>query len=279
MVPTAGIGFKPCYFDEATASPAAGLWFEVHPENYMVDGGPRLAMLRALRDARPLSFHGVGLSLAGADEPDRAHLARLKRLVDDFSPVFVSEHLAWSRQGETCFPDLLPFPRTLESFVRIARNVEIVQRALGRQIMVENPSLYVALDGHELSETDFLRRLVKRTGCRLLIDVNNVAVSANNLRFDPFAYLDALPHDAIGEIHLAGHSADPIHGDTLLIDSHDAPVSETVWTLYEHLLSRTGPIPTLIERDGNLPAFELLMEERDRAAAIMRTPRKVAAYG
>jgi len=277
MVPTAGIGFKPCYFDEATASPAAGLWFEVHPENYMVDGGPRLAMLRALREARPVSFHGVGLSLAGADEPDRAHLARLKRLVEDFRPMFVSEHLAWSRQGEICFPDLLPFPRTLESFVRIARNIEIVQRTLGRQILIENPSLYVTLDGHELSETDFLRRLVKRTGCRLLIDVNNVAVSANNLGFDAFSYLDALPHDAIGEIHLAGHKPDPVHGDVLLIDSHDAPVCETVWALYEHLLSRTGPIPTLIERDGNLPSFEALMAERDRAAAIMRTPRKVAA--
>jgi hypothetical protein len=279
MVPTAGISFKPCYFDEATASPAAGLWFEVHPENYMVDGGPRLAMLRALREARPLSFHGVGLSLAGADEPDRAHLARLKRLVDDFRPMLVSEHLAWSRQGETCFPDLLPFPRTLESFVRIARNIEIAQRALGRQILIENPSLYVALDGHELGESDFLRRLVKRTGCRLLIDVNNVAVSANNLGFDPYAYLDALPHDAIGEIHLAGHSADPVHGEALLIDSHDAPVSDMVWALYEHLLGKTGPVPTLIERDGNLPAFDALMEERDRAAAIMRTPRKVAAYG
>jgi uncharacterized protein (UPF0276 family) len=277
MVPTAGIGFKPCYFDEAIASPAAGLWFEVHPENYMVDGGPRLHMLRALRDARPLSFHGVGLSLAGADEPDPAHLARLKRLVDDFGPILVSEHLAWSRQGEICFPDLLPFPRTLESFVRIARNIEIVQRSLGRQILIENPSLYVALDGHELSETDFLARLVKRTGCRLLIDVNNVLVSANNLGFDPYAYLDALPHEAIGEIHLAGHTPDPVNGEALLIDSHDAPVCEDVWALYEYLLALTGPIPTLIERDGNLPPFEDLMEERDRAAMIMRTPRKVAA--
>jgi uncharacterized protein (UPF0276 family) len=277
MVPTAGIGFKPCYFDEATVSPAAGLWFEVHPENYMVDGGPRLHMLRALRDARPLSFHGVGLSLAGADEPDPAHLARLKRLVDDFAPVLVSEHLAWSRGGDICFPDLLPFPRTLESFVRIARNIEIVQRSLGRQVLIENPSLYVALDGHELGETDFLARLVKRTGCRLLVDVNNVLVSANNLGFDAYAYLDALPHDAIGEIHLAGHTPDPVHGAALLIDSHDAPVCEEVWALYEHLLAMTGPVPTLIERDGNLPPFEELMEERDRAAIMLRTPRKMAA--
>jgi len=278
MTPTAGLGFKPCFFDEAIAWPAAGLWFEVHPENYMVDGGPRLAMLRALRETRPLSFHGVGLSLAGAAEPDRAHLGRLKKLVDDYKPVLVSEHLAWSREGSTCFPDLLPFPRTLEALLRIARNIDIVQNALGRQILIENPALYVTLDGHDFVETDFLRRLVRKTGCRLLVDVNNVAVSANNLGFNPYHYLDALPLDAIGEIHLAGHRQDPVHGDALLIDSHDAPVSEQVWALYDDLLDRTGPVPTLIERDGNLPPFAELMEERDRAASLMRTPRKAVRY-
>ena len=278
MTPTAGLGFKPCHFDEAIAEPAAGLWFEVHPENYMVDGGPRLAMLRALRESRPLSFHGVGLSLAGAAEPDRAHLARLRKLVDDYRPMFVSEHLAWSREGTTCFPDLLPFPRTLEALLRIARNIDIVQHALGRQIMIENPSLYVELEGHDFAEADFLRQLVKKTGCRLLVDVNNVAVSANNLGFDPYLYLDALPADAIGEIHLAGHRPDPEHGDALLIDSHDAPVSEQVWGLYDDLLERTGPVPTLIERDGNLPPFAELMAERERAAALMRTPRRQVRY-
>ncbi len=278
MTPTAGIGFKPCFFNEALAEPAAGLWFEIHPENYMVDGGPRLALLRALREARPLSFHGVGLSLASAAEPDRAHLARLKSLVDDYRPMFVSEHLAWSREGTTCFPDLLPFPRTLEALLRIARNIDIVQHTLGRQILIENPSLYLALEGHDFAETDFLRQLVKKTGCRLLIDVNNVAVSANNLGFDPNAYLDALPFDAIGEIHLAGHRPDPEHGDALLIDSHDAPVSEQVWALYDDLLDRIGPVPTLIERDGNLPPFAELMDERERAAALMRTPRKAVRH-
>lgn len=278
MTPTAGLGFKPCHFDEAIAEPAAGLWFEVHPENYMVDGGPRLAMLRALREARPLSFHGVGLSLAGAAEPDKAHLARLRKLVDDYRPIFVSEHLAWSREGTTCFPDLLPFPRTLEALLRIARNIDIVQHALGRQIMIENPSLYIQLDGHDFAETDFLGQLVKKTGCRLLIDVNNVAVSANNLGFDPYLYLDALPADAVGEIHLAGHRPDPEQGDALLIDSHDAPVSEQVWALYDDLLDRIGPVPTLIERDGNVPCFAELMEERERAAALMRTPRRQVRY-
>lgn len=278
MSPTAGLGFKPCFFDEAIAEPAAGLWFEIHPENYMVDGGPRLALLRALRAARPLSFHGVGLNLAGAAEPDRTHLARLKTLVDEYRPMLVSEHLAWSREGTRCFPDLLPFPRTLEALLRIARNIDIVQHMLGRQILIENPSLYVALEGHDFAETDFLRQLVKKTGCRLLVDVNNVAVSANNLGFDPYAYLDALPADAIGEIHLAGHRPDPEHGDALLIDSHDAPVSEQVWALYDDLLDRIGPVPTLIERDGNLPPFAALMAERERAAALLRTPRQAVRY-
>ena len=277
MTPTAGIGFKPIHFEEALAAPPAGLWFEVHPENYMVAGGPRLFMLEALREARPLSLHGVGLSIAGAAAPDRAHLDRLKRLVDRFEPFLVSEHLAWSVQDGLYFPDLLPFPRTTEALLRIVRNIDIVQAALGRPILIENPSLYIPLDGHEWSEPDFLRQLVRRTGCGLLVDVNNVAVSANNLGFEPVAWLDALPFEAIGEIHLAGHRPDPQHGAALLIDSHDEPVSEDVWALYEHLVARTGSRPTLIERDGNLPAFAELLEERDRAAASLYLPREVAA--
>jgi uncharacterized protein len=277
MDPTAGLGFKPIHFEEALAEPAAGLWFEVHPENYMVEGGPRLTMLHALREARPLSLHGVGLSLAGATEPDRAHIARLKRLADRFEPFLISEHLAWSVQDGRYFPDLLPFPRTTEALLRIGRNIDIVQSALGRPILIENPSLYVALDGHDWSETDFLKQLVKRTGCGLLLDVNNVAVSAANLGFDPYAYLDALPFAAIGEIHLAGHRPDPELGEALLIDSHDAPVDERVWALYDYLIALAGPRPTLIERDGNLPAFADLLAERDRAAAIMAAPCREAA--
>ena len=277
MTPTAGLGFKPIHFEEALAAPAAGLWFEAHPENYMVEGGPRLAMLEALRGRRPLSLHGVGLSLAGAAEPDRAHLARLKRLCDRFEPFLVSEHLAWSNGGGRYFPDLLPFPRTTEALLRIGRNIERVQDWLGRRILIENPSLYVAIDGHEWSESDFLAQLVRRTGCGLLVDVNNVAVSANNLGFDPLSYLDALPADSIGEIHLAGHRPDPVHGGALLIDSHDSPVAESVWALYDRLVARAGPVPTLIERDGNLPAFDDLLAERDRAAALLRAPLRAAA--
>ena len=271
MTPTAGLSFKPVHFEQAMACPAEGLWFEVHAENYMVDGGPRLAMLDALRQRFPLSFHGVGLSLASADEPDRDHLVRFKRLIDRFEPFLVSEHLAWSRHDGTSFPDLLPFPRTNEALELVARNIDITQSALGRQILIENPSLYLQLEGHEWPESLFLGELVKRTGCGLLIDVNNVFVSASNLGFNPISYLDALPRGVIGEIHLAGHAPDPLLGRSLLIDSHDAPIADEVWELYDWLLALCGKHrpPTLIERDDNLPEFEELLSERTRAACMM----------
>jgi uncharacterized protein (UPF0276 family) len=271
MTPTAGLSFKPIHLEQAMACPAAGLWFEVHAENYMVDGGPRLATLEGLRKRFPLSIHGVGLSLAGAEKPNREQLTRLKSLIDRFDPFLVSEHLAWSRLGETSFPDLLPFPRTSEALEIIARNIDITQDALGRQILIENPSLYLQLSGHEWPESLFLAELVKRTGCGLLIDVNNVFVSASNLGFNPISYLDALPRGVIGEIHLAGHAPDPLLGQSLLIDSHDAPIAEEVWELYDWLLALCGEHrpPTLIERDDNLPDFEELLAERDRAACMM----------
>jgi len=266
---TAGVGFKPEHFENAVASPADGLWFEVHAENYIVEGGPRLAMLEALRSARPLSLHGVGLSLAGIEEPDPQHLTGLKQLIDRFEPTLVSEHLAWSRSGADCFPDLLPFPRTNELLDIVRRNIEITQDRLGRRILIENPSLYLNLAGHDWSETDFLGELVRRTGCGLLIDANNIHVSATNLGFDSHAYIDALPPTAVAQYHLAGHSIDPEFGASLLIDSHDQPIAEAVWLLYERLLERIGRRPTLIERDGNIPPFDELMAERDRAAALL----------
>lgn len=269
MPPTAGLGFKPEHFDAALASPAVGLWFEVHPENYMAAGGPRPAMLEALRQERPLSLHGVGLSLAADADPDREHLARLRAMVERYQPQLVSEHLAWSAWRDAYHPDLLPFPRTHSALARIARNVDIVQTALRRPILVENPSLYMPLDGHEMSETDFLAELVRRTGCGLLLDVNNVYVSARNLGFSAEAYLDAVPAEAVGEIHLAGHAPDPALGEALLIDSHGAPVAEPVWRLYERLVGRIGGRPTLIERDDDIPAFDVLMQERDRAQAVL----------
>lgn len=265
----AGVSFKPQHAAEALAAEAKGLWFEVHAENYMADGGPRLAALLALAERLPISLHGVGLSLASDERPDAAHLARWRRLVERVRPALISEHLAWSRPGGGYVPDLLPFPRTREALARIAGNVAAMQDAVGRQVLVENPALYLPLAGHEMPETEFLGELVHRTGCGLLVDVNNVFVSARNLGYAPEAYLDALPAEAIGEIHLAGHSADPKLGEALLIDSHDAPVAEAVWSLYARLIARVGPKPTLIERDDKIPAFAELMAERDRAQRVL----------
>jgi uncharacterized protein (UPF0276 family) len=268
MPPTAGLGLKSQHYAEALAAEAEGLWFEVHPENYMAAGGPRLRWLAAIRDKRPLSLHGVGLSLAADADPDPAHLAALKALVDRFEPFVVSEHLAWSAWRGVHQPDLLPFPRTRAALDRIAANIGRTQDALGRAILVENPSLYLSLTGHDLDETDFLAELTRRTGCGLLVDVNNVFVSASNLDYAAEAYLDALPAGAIGEIHLAGHGVDE-GGSSLLIDTHGAPVAEPVWALFRRLIARIGPRPTLIERDDDIPAFAVLMAERDRADGML----------
>jgi uncharacterized protein (UPF0276 family) len=275
MTPAAGLGFKPQHFSEALASPAAGLWFEVHAENYMVDGGPRLALLEELRRPRPLSLHGVGLSLGRANEPDADHLAALKRLVDRFQPDLVSEHLAWSRLDGRSFPDLLPVPRTHESLNHLSANIGRVQDALGREILIENPTYYLPLQHHQWSETSFLRELARRSGCKLLIDVNNVAVGANNIGFDAAAWLSEIPANLVGEIHLAGHSLDA--DGRLLIDSHDASISERVWNLYQGFIASVGPRPTLIERDGNVPSFAELMLERDRAQSILEKEVRLAA--
>ena len=268
---SAGLGFKPEHFSAAmspiAAGSVAGLWFEVHAENYMVAGGPRLAMLTELAQHYPLSLHGVGLSLAGPELPDPAHLAALARLEERFVPFLVSEHLAWSRLGERCFPDLLPFPRTTAALQQIARNIDVTQTALGRTILIENPSHYLALDGHEWDEIDFLIETVRRTGCGLLLDINNVAVSAHNLGFDAGAWLDAFPAALVGEIHLAGNSPDPALD--LRIDSHGAPIAEDVWALFARFVARSGRRPTLIERDADVPPFAELLRERNRAAAIL----------
>jgi uncharacterized protein (UPF0276 family) len=268
MPPTAGLGLKSQHYAEALAAEDEGLWFEVHPENYMAAGGPRLRWLEAIGDKRPLSLHGVGLSLAADADPDAAHLAALKVLADRFAPFVVSEHLAWSAHRGVHQPDLLPFPRSRAALDRIAANIARTQDALGRTILIENPSLYLPLTGHEFDEADFLIALTRRTGCGLLVDVNNVFVSAGNLGYAAEVYLDALPAEAIGEIHLAGHGVDE-GGSALLIDTHGAPVAEPVWELYQRLIDRIGPRPTLIERDDDIPAFDLLMAERTRAHAVL----------
>jgi uncharacterized protein len=269
MTLTIGLGFKTQHLEEALTARADGLWFEVHAENYMVDGGPRLAALTHLRGRFPISLHGVGLSLASVEPPDADHLSRLKTLVDRIDPVAVSDHLAWQKWNGAHHSDFLPFPRTEDALRHVVENVDRVQEALGREIMVENPSLYVDLPGHAMSEAEFLTALTRRTGCRLLLDVNNVFVSAHNLRFSAAAALDAIPAELIGEIHLAGHAPDPDAASDLLIDTHGTPVADAVWSLFGHLIDRIGPRPTLIERDDNVPAFNALMQERDRAHAII----------
>ena len=277
---TAGLSLKPQHFDEALQCNAPGLWWEVHPENYLADGGPRLAWLQAIRARHPISLHGVSLSLAADAPPDAAHLARLAALVQRIKPVLVSEHLAWSAWRGTYHPDLLPFPRTHEALARVAENIGRTQDALRRPIAIENPTHYLPLPGHDWSEPDFLAELVRRTGCSLLLDVNNLHLSAHNLG-EP-TDLDAYPLHAVAEIHLAGHHADPALGAHLLIDGHDTPVAEPVWALYQQVLARTGPRPTLIERDEHVPALAELLAERQRAhamlAAVAHAPQAQHAF-
>lgn len=262
----AGLGLKAEHYAQALSCDAPGLWFEVHPENYMV-GGPRLAWLERIAERHTLSLHGVSLSLAADASPDEAHLQRLRRLVEHVQPMLISEHLAWSTWHGQYLPDLLPFPRSHAALARITENVQRTQQALGRRIAIENPSHYLHLNGHDWDEIDFLTELALRTGCGLLLDINNVYVSAHNLGFDAQRYIDRFPAAAILEIHLAGHSHD--ESGALLIDSHDAPIDEAVWALYQHLIQRIGPRPTLIERDGHIPAFSDLLAERDIAQAIL----------
>ncbi|WP_345538686.1 DUF692 domain-containing protein [Variovorax defluvii] len=276
----AGVGLKPEHYDAALSARVDGLWFEVHPENYMVAGGPRLGWLEAVRKHHPVSLHGVSLSLASEAEPDADHLARLATLVRRIEPALVSEHLAWSRWNGSYLPDLLPFARTTEALRRIAAHVGRTQDALGRAIAIENPSHYLRFDGHTWDEIDFLSELVSRTGCTLLLDINNVYVSACNLGYEAQSWLDRFPAEAVSEIHLAGHSNDPALGSELLIDSHDAPVAPEVWRLYRRFIDRAGPRPTLIERDGHVPAFDVLMRERavaDAALAASAETQEVAA--
>jgi uncharacterized protein (UPF0276 family) len=266
---TAGLGLKPQHFDVAFANADAGIWFEVHPENYLVEGGPRRALLESIRARHPVSLHGVSLSLAADAAPDKAHLARLAALADQIEPVLVSEHLAWSVWRGMFLPDLLPFPRTQAALMRIASNIACAQDALGRRIAIENPSHYLRIEGHDWDEIDFLKELSQRSGCGLLLDVNNVYVSANNLGYSAETYVDAFPADAVMEIHLAGHTPDPQLGPSLLIDSHDAPIAPEVWRLYERLIARSGPRPTLIERDDHIPAFSEMLTERHQAHTLL----------
>ena len=268
----AGVGLKQPHVEQALARAERSLWFEIHTENYMVAGGPRLAQLRQVREAFPVSLHGVGASLGGPGPPEPRHLCAVKRLVDEIEPVLVSEHAVWSSANGVWFADLLPLPRTGDALRQLVEGVDRYQEAIGRRILIENPANYLPFVS-EMDEPDFLNEVSVRTGCALLLDVNNVYLSARNCGIDPERYIEALPADRIEEIHIAGHEADENLGEALLIDSHAAPVSEAVWDLLDSTLARLGPRPVLLERDGRLPPFETLMEERRRAqTALSRQP-------
>ncbi|QFT84035.1 hypothetical protein FIU88_03500 [Halomonas sp. THAF12] len=262
-----GIGLKPQHAPALLAAPRRADFLELHAENHMSAGGPDRERLQALAERYPLSVHGVGLSLGGAARPDAAHLARLARLVDRLQPALVSEHLAWSRLDGDCYNDLLPVPLTEESLALLARNIDIVQQALGRRLLIENPSLYVTIPINTLDEADFLTELVARTGCGLLLDLNNAYISAFNLNRDLDAYLGALPWHAVGELHLAGHSLDTAVDPPLRIDDHAGPVTEAVWSLYRRWAPSAPEAPTLIEWDAEVPTLERWLEEAERARA------------
>jgi uncharacterized protein len=271
----AGLGFKPEHFADITEGwPDLG-FLEVHAENYFGEGGPPHAMLAALCERYPLSLHGVGLSIGGSGPLDPNHLARLKRLHDRYQPALFSEHLAWSSHGEVFWDDLLPLPYTEATLKTVSDHVDQVQRALGRTMLLENPSTYVTFAESTIPEVEFLAEVARRTGCGLLLDVNNVFVSATNHQTSPEAYLDAVPLHVVGEIHLGGHlPGEDETGAALLIDAHDRPVADPVWTLYERVIDRAGPRPTLIEWDNEVPAFAVLEAEAKRAAAILARPAR-----
>jgi hypothetical protein len=262
----AGVGLKPEHYrDILETRPDIG-WFEVHPENYMGAGGAPHHYLTRVRNSYPISLHGVGLSIGSAGDLDRQHLQRLLALIERYEPAQFSEHLAWSTHEGAYLNDLLPLPYTKETLATVVRHIDEVQSFLGRRMLLENPSTYVAFAESDMSEVEFLSEIARRTGCGLLLDVNNVYVSATNHGFDAGAYIDAFPVEHVGEIHLGGH-AETMDDDEapLLIDAHDREVRDDVWRLYERTLARTGPIPTLIEWDNNVPDWATLFAEARRA--------------
>lgn len=270
LPPRAGLGLKPeHYADIAETMPDVG-FFEVHAENYMGDGGAPHRALAAIAARYPLSLHGVGLSIGAARPLDRQHLARLRALIDRYRPASFSEHLAWSTHDCGFLNDLLPLPYTAETLERVSDHVDQVQQATGRRMLLENPSTYVLFTDSTIDEIDFLEAVSTRSGCGLLLDVNNVMVSAVNHRRDPFDYIDRFPLHLVGEIHLAGYDeTTDSAGDRLLIDAHGCAVSDDVVALYRHTIARGGPVATLIEWDNDVPAFPVLLAQARRADAVL----------
>jgi uncharacterized protein len=274
----AGIGFKPVHFRDIVAAVQPVGFFEVHAENYMGAGGPPHAQLGALRERYALSIHGVGLSIGSMAPLDRDHLSRLKALCDRYRPESFSEHLAWSSHDGVYFNDLLPLPYTPQTLARVAEHIEEVQTTLGRTMLLENPSSYVGITESTIPEVEFLAEIADRTGCGLLLDVNNVFVSAYNQGLSAAAYLNAFPLDRVREIHLGGH-ADEVDdaGAPLLIDAHGSPVAEAVWTLYAQVIARTGPLPSLIEWDNEVPDWLTLRAQAMTAEQMLADAARASA--
>jgi len=269
----AGIGLRTPHVRQLREERPAVPWLEVHSENYYADGGPALASLLRIRADYPLSLHGVGMSLGSTDPLDRTHLGKLARLVARTEPALVSEHLCWSGVGGRALNDLLPLPYTEEALAHVCARVAEVQDFLGRELLVENVSSYLAFADATIPEWEFVAAVTRRTGCKLLCDVNNIHVNAVNHGFDADAYLAALPRDAVAEIHLAGFQAT----DTCLIDTHGAPVAPEVWALYRRAIARFGPVPTLIEWDTDIPPLATLLAEAATAQRILETRDALAA--
>lgn len=265
-----GVGYKPQHFSEILNGAGAVGWLEIHAENYMGQGGRPLAQLRHLAERFPISVHGVGLSIGGEGPLDRDHLARLKHLCGWLAPASFSEHLAWSTHGTDFLNDLLPVPYTDQTLARVVSHIDEVQETVGRQMLLENPSVYVTFTETNLDEIDFLEEVARRTGCGLLLDVNNVFVSCTNRKTDADDYIARFPHHLVGEIHLGGHDEDQDEtGAPLLIDSHGRAVVDPVWKLYADTIRTGGPKPTLIEWDNDVPDWPVLAAEADLAHAIL----------
>lgn len=264
-----GVGLKAQHYDEVLDSRPALDFFEVHAENYMMEGGAHHRYLEAICSDYRLSIHGVGMSLGSASGLDAEHLKRFKKLVERYRPWLVSEHLAWSRSDGGYLNDLLPLPLTEQSLNVVCDNVSRMQDAIGRRILIENPSSYLAFQESDIPEVEFLEKLATQTGCGLLLDVNNVYVSGRNMRWDVAAYLDAVPASLIGEIHLAGHLLKEVNGQEIRIDDHGSAVADEVWHLYRQLIERIGARPTLIEWDNNIPEFPILLKEAEISREVM----------
>jgi uncharacterized protein len=270
----AAVGFKPTHFCDIIAAAQPVGFFEVHAENYMGAGGEPHAQLGALRERYALSLHGVGLSIGSMQPLDREHLERVRLLCDRYEPASFSEHLAWSSHEGVYFNDLLPVPYTLQTLARVAEHIDTVQTALRRPILLENPSSYLSFVESTIPEVEFLAEVSRQTGCGLLLDVNNVFVSCTNLGGCPHNYLDAFPLDRVKDPHLGGHHQDTDDaGAPLLIDAHGSPVADPVWALYEDVLARTGPIPTLIEWDNDIPDWPVLRAQAEAADRLLSDAR------